>query len=128
MLRLFHFVLVGTLAALTHLGVVYLCVQFGHLAPLAANLIGWLVAFCVSFSGHFFVTFAQFSASIGQAARRFFLVSLLGFGINEIAYALALSWSKQHYLIILVVVLVFVAALTYVLSLRWAFFSGKASD
>jgi putative flippase GtrA len=128
MLRLFRFALVGTLAALTHLGVVYLGVQQIHLDPLIANIVGWLVAFCVSFSGHFFGTFAKQGASIGQAASRFFLVSLLGFCINEIAYALALSWSKQHYLIILAVVLVFVAGLTYVLSLRWAFFSGKASE
>ncbi len=128
MLRLFSFALVGTLAALTHLGVVYLCVQYANLAPLIANVIGWLVAFCVSFSGHFFATFAKQGANLGQAAGRFFLVSLLGFGINAITYALALSWSKQHYLIVLTVVLVFVAALTYVLSLRWAFFSGNSSS
>jgi hypothetical protein len=56
-----------------------------------------------------------------QAARRFFALSFAGFAINELAYATLLRWSPWRYDVLLAIVLVGVAVLTYLLSRRWAF-------
>jgi putative flippase GtrA len=91
------------------------------LPPLAANVGGWLVAFCVSFAGQFGFTFRDQGAPLAQAARRFFLLSLGGFMLNEAAYAVLLRWSPWRYDLLLALVLVGVAIVTYLLSRRWAF-------
>ena len=46
------FIAVGSAAAVTHLTVVALVVELLHLKPLSANVIGFCVAFLVSFGGH----------------------------------------------------------------------------
>ena len=43
------FVAVGCAAAATHWAVAVGCVELAAAAPLVANLVGWLVAFAVSF-------------------------------------------------------------------------------
>jgi putative flippase GtrA len=50
------FIIVGCAAAATHWGVAVACVEGLGAAPLLANLLGWLVAFVVSFSGHYRLT------------------------------------------------------------------------
>ena len=120
-LRLFCFVAVGCAAALTHLGVVVFLVSRHGQLPLVANVIGWLAAFIVSFAGHWLLTFRSQQAPLGRAARRFFGVSAAGFATNEFAYALLLQWSSLRYDVVLALVLVGVAVITYLLSSRWAF-------
>ena len=58
------------------------CVALGGLAPLAAIVFGWLVAFGVSFAGHYRLAFHHHRAPLRRAAARFFLVSALGFAVN----------------------------------------------
>ena len=94
--------------------------------PLKANLVGWLVAFSVSFLGHFSLTFRGHGAGWVQAASRFFLISAGGFAINEAAYAVLLRWSGHRYDLVLAAVLVAVAGVTYVLSRHWAFLRSEA--
>ena len=89
--------------------------------PLAANVLGWLVAFIVSFAGHHRLTFRGHGAAPGPAAVRFFAISAGGFAVNEAAYALLLAWSDLRYDVVLAGVLLAVAALTYLLSRHWAF-------
>src|SRR3546814_8928847 len=81
--QLAWFIAVGCAAAATHWLVVVAVVSAGALAPLAANVVGWLVAFCVSFAGHYQLTFKHHRAPLARAARRFFAVSALGFGRSE---------------------------------------------
>ena len=120
-LRLARFVAVGCAAAAVHLGVVMLVVE-NHLAPpLLANIVGWLVAFVVSFAGQHRLTFRDRSAPMLRAARRFFAISAAGFATNEAAYGLLLHVSAIRYDVALAIVLVAVAVMTYVLSSRWAF-------
>lgn len=115
------FVIVGTAAAATHWLVAVSCVEGLQLPPLLANLVGWLVAFGVSFSGHYRLTFRHQAGQAGHAAWRFFLVSAAGFLINETAYALLLHATPLRYDVLLFVLLVAVAALTFVFSRLWAF-------
>lgn len=114
------------MAAAVHWGVVVGLVSQRGWRPLAANVLGWLVAFVVSFSGHHRLTFrdrqAPFSASVG----RFFIVSAGGFCVNEAAYALLLNWSGLRYDLVLAVVLVAVAVFTYLLSRHWVFLRSEA--
>jgi putative flippase GtrA len=119
--RIAWFVAVGCIAAAVHLGVVVLLVSGMGQLPLAANVVGWLVAFCFSFSGHWLLTFRAQQAPMWRAAARFFGVSLAGFAANELAYALLLHWTGLRYDLVLALVLVAVAVMTYVLSLHWAF-------
>lgn len=119
--QLFWFVIVGIAAAATHLGVVAVLVEGPGLAPQHANVLAWAVAFGVSFGGHFRLTFSGSGAALGPAARRFALVSFGGFLLNQSAYTLLLRWSPWNYELLLALVLVGVAALTFVLSRWWAF-------
>lgn len=119
--RLAWFIAVGCTAAAVHFGVVVALVEGLKLAPLLANVAGWLVAFVVSFSGQWLLTFRGRGAPMLQALPRFFVVSLAGFASNEAAYALLLRFSALPYDLSLALVLVGVAVMTYWLSSRWAF-------
>ena len=115
------FVAVGCMAAATHWLVAVTCVRFAALAPLLANVLGWLVAFVVSFSGHYHLTFARQSQPLRIALRRFFMVSAAGFAVNELSYALLLQATAIRYDILLALILVAIAVLTFVFSRLWAF-------
>jgi putative flippase GtrA len=115
------FILVGSTAALVHFLTVILLVERMHLVPLVANVGGWLCAFSFSYGGHFRLTFADHDAPVLQSASRFFLLSAGGFAINESAYAILLHASRLPYSFLLAIILLGVAALTYLLSRHWAF-------
>lgn len=111
----------GCSAAAVHFGVVVLLVSGAGRPPLAANVVGWLVAFVVSFLGQWQLTFRAHGAPLLRALRRFFLLSFTGFAINEATYAVLLHFSRLPYDVLLAVVLVGVAVMTYLLGSRWAF-------
>lgn len=119
--QLAYFVAVGCAAAATHWLVAVLTVRGLGYAPLVANIVGWLVAFCVSFTGHFQFTFKHQRAPMVKAARRFFLVSALGFSVNELAYAWLLQVTTIRYDILLALILVAIAVMTFILGRFWAF-------
>lgn len=116
-----QFVLVGGSAAATHLTVVGALVALTGMPPLWANVLGFLVAFVVSYHGHAWLTFAAAQARGWATALRFFAVACLSFGVNELLYAAALHWLQWHYFWSLAAVLVLVAVGTFVLSKFWAF-------
>jgi putative flippase GtrA len=115
------FILVGSMAALTHFLTVIFIVEKLAIVPLKANVIGWLCAFGVSYGGHFRLTFSDHSAPPLRSVMRFFLLSAAGFSINESAYAVLLHITLMPYQILLAFILIAVAAFTYLLSQRWAF-------
>lgn len=111
----------GAAAATVHLGVVVWLVSRHGWPPLVANVAGWCIAFCVSFLGQWRLTFRARAARWQHAMPRFMALSLGGFAINEAAYAALLRWSSLAYDLLLALVLVAVALITYLLSSRWAF-------
>jgi putative flippase GtrA len=119
--RLGWFIAVGCAAAAVHWAVVVGLVTQAGWRPLLANGPAWLVAFIVSFVGHHHLTFRGHGATVERSAARFFLVSALGFTVNEGVYAVLLHWSAQRYDVVLAAVLVGVAVMTYLLSRRWVF-------
>jgi putative flippase GtrA len=120
--RIGWFIFVGCAAAAVHFAVVVLLVSQSAWNPLLANIAAWLTAFCVSFAGHWHLTFPRSGAPLARAAGRFFLISLAGFATNEAMYAVLLRLLGEHwYAPALFVVLVAVAFMTWLLSSRWAF-------
>lgn len=117
-----RFIAVGTTAAAVHWGVVRLAVEALGLVPLVANVVGWMIAFVVSFSGHRYWTFAETSGrDTRESLWRFGLVSLGGFVLNELSYAAVLSVGRLRYDLALGLVLVGLAVVTFVVSRCWAF-------
>lgn len=119
--QLLQFVLVGGTAAATHLSVVGLLVSLTGIPPLWANVLGFLVAFVVSYNGHAWLTFATAQTRGWDTVLRFFAVACMSFVANELLYAVALHWLRWHYFWSLAAVLVVVAIGTFVLSKFWAF-------
>jgi putative flippase GtrA len=115
------FVVVGATAALVHWLVVVALVGASVLAPLIANIIGWLVAFLVSFTGHYQITFRHQRGSLLHSVKRFFLLSAAGFLVNEASFAVLLYKTDVPYQLLLGLVLVGVAFLTFIASRFWAF-------
>ncbi|MDS4013043.1 MAG: GtrA family protein [Candidatus Accumulibacter sp.] len=115
------FVGVGCAAAATHWVVAVTGIGRLHLAPAVANLVGWLVALVVSFSGHYLLTFRHHAKSLLPALGRFFLLSASGFAVNELAFVVLLHSTRLPYQHLLAAILVAVAILTFLLSRSWAF-------
>ena len=124
--QLIQFGLVGGSAAATHLAVVALLVSQLQMRPLSANVLAFLVAFIVSYNGHALLTFSAAQANGWPVVARFFAVACLAFVANELLYYIALNWLHWHYFWSLAVVLVLVAAGTFVLGKFWAFKSRSA--
>ena len=119
--QLLRFIVIGTAAAAVHLAVVTLLVRLGGLRPLLANVAGWAVAFWVSFMGHYGWTFRGTVLTRNASARRFVLLSGAGFAVNESLYALALDTSTLRFDVLLALVLLATAVITFVASRWWAF-------
>jgi putative flippase GtrA len=121
------FVAVGCLAAAVHWGVVVVLVEQARWQPLYANVAGWLVALGVSFNGHHRLSFRGHGVPVLVSGRRFFVVSAVGFAVNEASYAVLLRWSGQRYELLLALVLAGVAVATYAASRHWAFLRTTAA-
>ncbi len=119
--RIASFIAVGSTAAAVHFGVVVALVSAFDVAPLSANVAGWLIAFSVSFTGHLNLSFRDEQAPPLRAGLRFFAISAAGFLANEAMYAVLLHWSGLSYAVALAVVLIVIALITYLASRHWAF-------
>jgi putative flippase GtrA len=113
-----RFAAVGFLAMVIHLLTVAMLVPLG-LEVLVANCAGFLLAFQVSYVGHSSWTFRGHRQS--GSYFRLFVVSASGFAANEICYACLLELHFLHYLAALSIVLIGIAAATYLLSKFWVF-------
>jgi putative flippase GtrA len=116
------FIAVGCAAGLTHMSVVALLVELIGWQPLASNVVAFCVAFIVSFNGHCRLTFPQPPEARAEACRRYILLAVTSFTLNQTAYAWALHlFGPTYYLPILAVVVLVVAIFTFTMSRLWAF-------
>lgn len=116
-----RFGLVGAAAAATHFVIAVACVRGAGLDPQVANVVGFLVAFSVSFLGQWRWTFGAHGAPLARALPSYFLVSVSGFLANALAYRWLLTHTRLRYDVALALVLIAVAAMTFLLSRFWAF-------
>lgn len=119
--QLMRFGITGTLVTLVHFSIVILLVETEHLHPLTANTYGFLCGFIISFSGHRFWTFSETSRTLRSSLPRFFFIAALNFIGNQTFYYLLLDKLHMHYTIALLLVLSFMATITFFLSKLWAF-------
>jgi putative flippase GtrA len=116
------FLAVGIAAALVHLLSVWLLVHLDLLRPLQANIIGFLIAVNVSYIGHSRFTFNYKKKLSVYHWTKFFSIAVVSFLINQTAYFYALNWfGLNFYLPILMVILIAVAAFTFLFSKFWVF-------
>jgi putative flippase GtrA len=120
-LTLFRFGIVGAASTLTHLLVALIAYnQFG-LAPLPANVIGFLFAFSVSFGGHSYWTFRGHEAELKASIVRLLIVSIFGFLLNNsILWVLVEKTALGGNQAIILAALI-VPPVTYLLSKLWVF-------
>ncbi|WP_428648881.1 GtrA family protein [Roseibium sp.] len=117
------FAVVGVIATLTHAAVASSLLASGALPPLAANLGGYLVAFWVSFGGHYFWSFAHLRQK-GTAFRsiiRFLIISVSGFLLNSAILSLWLKLTPWPEMTGLLFSIAIVPALTFLAARLWAF-------
>ncbi len=117
------FLSVGALAAGVHY-VVALLAHASGLGPANANWCGFLAAFPVSYIGHRAWTFRGTQSRHQHAFPKFLAVALLGFFGNQGLLWCGLNYTPLPFWLVLAMVMVMVAASTYVLSRFWAFRHG----
>jgi putative flippase GtrA len=115
-----RFGLVGGVSTLFHMAVGVTLIGFGW-PPLGANAIAFMAAFLVSFTGHYRFSFAEHSKTLATSFRRFILVALAGFAVNEILLGLFTYTGILPASVALVVSTATAAAGTFILSRKWAF-------
>ncbi len=117
------FAVVGVLATLAHAAVASALLESGTLAPLPANLGGYLVAFWVSFCGHFFWSFAHLrqDGAVLKSIIRFLIISVSGFALNSSILTLWLKLTPWSELAGLLFSIAIVPAFTFLAARLWAF-------
>ena len=120
----FAFGLVGVAAMATQLGAVIVIVELTGLHPLSANILGFLVAFNVSYWGHRHLSFPLSDRSIKRTLPSFLGIAILSFLINELLFFILLHYTDLHYQTALIIVLLCVGAITFITSKLWAFKHG----
>ncbi|MFV3413762.1 GtrA family protein [Pseudomonas nitroreducens] len=115
-----RFGVVGICATALHIGVVWSLITHTAMPALLANLIAFLCAFGLSFTGNYIWTFST-PGSPGQAMRRFFLISLSAFLINStlLAAILASGWLSPR--LAAVASAAVVPGITFLASRLWGF-------
>ncbi|WP_227430620.1 GtrA family protein [Psychrobacter sp. I-STPA6b] len=128
----FWFTIVGAMAALVHFLILVMLVNIWHIPPAWANVGAFLLAFLVSFSGHFYLTFRHDStvkatsgtqpASALHKLGKWFASSVAGFALNQALFVLGLAWLGQsYYIVIWFLVTAIVTIMTFLLGKLWAF-------
>ncbi|MGL5742748.1 MAG: GtrA family protein [Legionella sp.] len=118
--RLVFFATVGVSAACVHLFTVFCLVACLHIPALIANVVGFLIAFNISFLGHKHLTFSQMQDEKILRLPHFFLVAASAGIINEILYFLLLRYTRLNYLVALILVLGCVSIYSFTISRFWA--------
>jgi putative flippase GtrA len=113
------FLAVGASAAFTHMAV--FAYAQDAMWPELANALGFVVAFCVSFAGHRWLSFQDAGTSLLTSLGRFGVTALAGFASNEVVFMLLLRGLGWPSLLALLLALVLAAGQTFLLSRLWAF-------
>ncbi len=117
----YWFIAVGASAALVHYVVAVTINQFSIVTAGVANVIGFGIAFPVSYFGHRLLSFAQQQTSHQQTLPRFLLVASGGFFANQLLLLLCLQYTNLPFWLALGLVMIIIAVTTYLLSRYWAF-------
>lgn len=124
-LKILRFLISGTLAALTHLGFLYLLTEYAGVWYVFSSAIGWGGGFVVSFTLQKYWTFANHSREfIGRQAALYFLLQGVNFIVNGAALFFLTDVIGLWYMLAQFVVLLVLAVWTYAISRRFIFVSS----
>ncbi len=136
------FLVVGASAALVHLLVLISIVGNTSISPAWANVCAFLVAFVVSFIGHYYLTFRPSTSNITNNKPthttidacystkkstlniliKWFASSAAGFIANQGLFVLGLTWfGERYYILIWLIVTGIITVMTFSLGKLWAF-------
>ncbi|MDP0588904.1 MAG: GtrA family protein [Candidatus Endonucleobacter bathymodioli] len=120
--QLIKFVVVGSIAAVVHLGILRWTVEYMTVPPLLGNTMAFIVAFIVSYTGQSLWTFSHKQHAHARTITRFLVTQLLcSFTLNQILFAAFLAFSDLHYMVNSFIVLTIVPLVTYTVSKYWVF-------
>lgn len=121
-IQLTKFGAVGVLASLTHALIFHLLYTTVTNSHLIANVFAFLVAFVVSYAGHFHWTFrgeSQLIRSQGAAFFRFFRTALIGLAINLFFAQATISWLGLHHYVYLTCLFFVTPIVVFLLTKFW---------
>lgn len=121
-LKILRFLTSGTLAALTHLGFLYLLTEYAGVWYVFSSAIGWGGGFVMSFTFQKYWTFADHSREfIGRQAALYFLLQGVNFIVNGAALFFLTDTIGLWYMLAQFIVLLVLAVWTYAISRRFIF-------
>jgi len=120
-----RFGIIGICSAVTHISIYLVLGRPDALNPLIANLIGFIFAFVVSFTGHRYWTFNTQTTNSGihwfQYMPRFITTTLLGLGLNTLIVYLIVFKLGMAYGYAVPFMLTIVPVVTFILNKLWVF-------
>jgi len=119
-LTLSRFTLVGITAACVHIVIVWVLITQLGIETLLANLVAFLTAFMVSFTGQYLWTFRT-KRYWQSALIRFFLISLAGFSGNNIVLISLLDMGVMSDSFAAILSACVIPIVTYLAGRFWAF-------
>ncbi len=117
--QLLRFASVGVVATVVHFAVALSLLQLGAVAQLA-NLLGFLIAFAVSFIGHYVWTFRS-DAVVTQAVLRFFLLAAGAYCASAVTLFGLERWAPGASQLHLIMAVAVIPVTTYVVSRKYVF-------
>jgi len=114
------FTAVGAIGTLFHYAVLISLVQFIQLRPIIGSTAGFSVGAVVNYILNYYVTFRS-NSSHWAAMPKFYLVALVGLGINTAFMYMLNEWLMIHYLIAQVISTGAVLVSNFVCNKLWTF-------
>jgi putative flippase GtrA len=118
--RIARFGFVGLTAMATHIAVANVALAYAFGSAYVASLSGFLVAFCVSYLGHYHFTFGEGQGHT-KALPRFFLVAVSGFLASLLVLKVIATYGSVPPAASLTVSILVIPGLTYLAARLWAF-------
>ena len=119
-LTMSRFTLVGIIAACVHISIVWALITQISIEALLANLVAFLTAFIISFTGQYLWTFRS-NRNWQSALIRFFLISLLAFALNNMALITLLDLGFMSDSLAAILSACVIPVITYLAGRFWAF-------
>ena len=118
--EIMRFGIVGVGATLTHLGVAFLLSHYTDIPLIVINIIAFLVAFGISFTGHYHWTFKS-TGPKRESLIRFFIVGISGLAASEAILAMLIHFDVSTDFVKLMISIFIIPVVTYFVSKTWAF-------
>ncbi len=126
-MRLFRFGVVGIGATVTHAAILWALVESVSMRPSIATVIGFLVAFNVSYFGHYYFTFRS-TEPHRRALPGFAMTAVVGAVLNWLIFVIGTEILTWNYWIAFGISILLVPLFVFFVSRRVAFERTNRSD